>query len=210
MLNVNSNKRTVAINPALTLENSASTTGYSPKRRLFIRVGIAITGVLILLVITTILLGGIALDGLAAGEPAPNFSRTDLQGNLVQLSDYQGQPVMLTFWSPDCEACREELPTLQTIAADPQRTVTLITVVSKVPTDHVQNFVQEAGLTFPVVVDEAGTITADYKVQGIPFTYFINPDGKVDHTMIGAGAAGELQNNLFNWSRTCNIDEVCK
>lgn len=173
-----------------------------------------ITGVIIaiaiVLVAASVILATYVWNGLDAGQPAPTFSGHDLTGKSINLTDYASKPVMLTFWSPDCGACREELPTLQTIAADPNAEVTLVTVVSKMPAAEVQQFVTEAGLTFPVIVDEAGQIAHDYEITGVPVSYFINPDGQIDHSIIGAGREGDLQNNLFAWLSTCSVDEVCK
>ena len=166
--------------------------------------------VAILLFAASIFVANFMLTGLAAGTPAPTFSAPDLNGNLLRLTDYAGQPIMVTFWSPDCFACREELPALQAIASDPKANVTLLTIVSKVPAAEVQAFVAAEGLTFPVIVDEAGAIAQDYQISGVPVSYFINPDGKVDHNVIGAGGEGALTNNLFTWLSTCNLDEVCK
>lgn len=166
--------------------------------------------VAILLFAASIFVANFVLTGLAAGTPAPTFSAPDLNGNLIRLTDYAGKPVMVTFWSPDCFACREELPALQAIATDPEANVTLLTVVSKVPAAEVQAFVAAEGLTFPVIVDEAGAIAQDYQISGVPVSYFINPDGKVDHNVIGAGGAGALTGNLTAWLSTCNLDEVCK
>lgn len=166
--------------------------------------------VAILLFAASLFVANFMLTGLAAGTPAPIFNAPDLSGNLIRLTDYAGQPVMVTFWSPDCFACREELPALQAIASDPNANVTLLTVVSKVPAAEVQAFVAAEGLTFPVIVDEAGTLAQDYQISGVPVSYFINPDGKVDHNVIGAGGEGALTNNLFTWLSTCNLDEVCK
>ena len=166
--------------------------------------------VAMLLFAASLFVANFMLTGLAAGTPAPTFSAPDLNGNLLRLTEYAGQPVMVTFWSPDCFACREELPALQAIASDPNANVTLLTVVSKVPAAEVQAFVAAEGLTFPVIVDEAGAIAQDYQISGVPVSYFINPDGKVDHNVIGAGGEGALTNNLFTWLSTCNLDEVCK
>ena len=149
-------------------------------------------------------------NGLDAGQPAPSFSGHDLNGNPLRLEDYQGKPVMLTFWSPDCGACREELPTLQAIASDPNADITLLTIVSKVPAAEVQQFVTEAGLTFPILVDEPGNIAKAYEITGVPVSYFINPDGKIDHSIIGAGSEDTLRNDLFTWLGTCNLEEVCR
>lgn len=171
--------------------------------------GLGVTAIVLLFAIS-VFLSTVVWNGLDAGQLAPTFEGRDLNGNLMRLADYAGKPVMLTFWSPDCSACREELPALQAIATDPNADITLVTVVSKLPTAEVQQFVQEAGLTFPVIVDEAGAIATDYEIVGIPVSYFINPDGKIDHNVIGAGREGALQNDLFAWLSTCNLDEVCK
>lgn len=178
-------------------------------KRLLKLLGIA-SAALILLFATSAFLAMVVWNGLEAGQPAPAFSGRDLTGQTIALADYAGTPVMLTFWSPDCSACREELPALQTIASDPNAEVTLVTVVSKVPLAEVQQFVEEAGLTFPVIVDEPGAIATAYEITGVPVSYFINPDGKIDHSVIGAGSEGALQNDLFAWLSTCNLDDVCK
>ncbi len=117
---------------------------------------------------------------------------------------------MLTFWSPYCSACLEELPAIQGIANDPNAEVTLVTVVSKLTASEVQQFMAAKGLTFPVLVDELGGIATDYEITGVPVSYFINPDGMIDHSMIGAGSKGALENTLFAWLSTCNLDEVCR
>jgi thiol-disulfide isomerase/thioredoxin len=75
------------------------------------------------------------------GEDAPIFYARDLQGKAVRLSDYLGRPVMLTFWSPECTACREELATLQAIADAPGAGLALLTVVSHPGAADVQAFV---------------------------------------------------------------------
>jgi peroxiredoxin len=147
--------------------------------------------------------------GVPAGELGPDFSGQDLQGNIVRLGELRGRPVMLTFWSPDCFACREELPALQTIAEDPSTEVVLLTVVSRQPAAEVQAYMREHKLTFPVIVDEQGRIPALYKITGIPFTYFIRPDGNVERSVIGAGEPGDLQTNLQRWLSTCQIDAPC-
>lgn len=206
MMNTTMMNTTMQTDPMLT----PVVTHKTPVLKRFLQISGAIIAVAILLFAASVFVATFVLTGLKAGAPAPAFSAHDLNGKLIRLTDYTGKPVMLTFWSPDCFACREELPALQAIATDPKADVMLLTIVSKVPAAEVQNFVKAEGLTFPIIVDEAGALAHDYKITGVPTSYFINPDGKIDHNVIGAGGEGALTNNLFTWLSACNLDDVCK
>lgn len=178
-------------------------------RRLRLLAG-GMLALLLLLAVTFVILTNLWWTGLATGVPAPDFAGYDLHGNPVRLSDLSGRPVMLTFWSPECFACREELPALQAVAADPNAGMELLTVVSYPHAEAVRRFVQEEGLTFPVIMDEQAEITSLYQVRGIPFTYLIDPTGRIEGKVIGAGAPGELQNQLTAWLKTCTVNTTCQ
>ncbi len=45
-----------------------------------------------------------------AGNPAPDFTMTDINGQTFSLSDYQGKVVYLKFWASWCGPCMREVP----------------------------------------------------------------------------------------------------
>src|SRR6056297_1909138 len=62
--------------------------------------------------------------GGLVGNPAPDFTLTDMQGRSVSLSDYRGQVVLVNFWATWCPPCREEMPSMETLYRE-QRTAGL-------------------------------------------------------------------------------------
>lgn len=46
-------------------------------------------------------------------KSAPDFSLQDIHGKTVNLEDFRGKAILLNFWATWCEACKEELPSMQ-------------------------------------------------------------------------------------------------
>lgn len=191
-----------------TLAGHKSTT-ISPKRGRWLRLLILLVSLAVVAGAINILLANLVFTGLPIGTSAPHFTGTTLDGEQLNSTELHGQPMMLTFWSPDCFACREELPALQALAGDPDAEMQLVTVVSHLEPTVVAKFVEQQQLTFPILVDPAGTIAEQYEVSGIPFTYLIDQNGVIDEKVMGAGQTGELQHQLGLWLNSCRIDEVC-
>ena len=49
----------------------------------------------------------------APGQPAPDFSFPDMDGNMVSLEDLRGKYVYIDIWATYCSPCRAEIPYLQ-------------------------------------------------------------------------------------------------
>lgn len=159
--------------------------------------------IVVLLLILSVAFSGILLSGCAGSGPevgklAPDFKLTNLDGQEVSLNGFRGKPVLLNFWAIWCGPCRLEMPFLQEIYEEwtGKGLVVLAVNIQENPT-KVKKFVENAGLTFPVLLSPGNKVPLSYNIRGIPATFLIDADGVIRDIKIGAfSGAGEIESKL--------------
>ena len=120
------------------------------------------------------------------GEPAPDFTLQNLEGESVSLSDLRGSPVMINFWNTGCPPCRNEMPYLQEVYDENRDTgLVLLTINIGQSISTIETFLEDNDLALPVLLDSDGAITRRYGMPGIPTTFFIDRDGILRVKVIG-------------------------
>lgn len=117
---------------------------------------------------------------------APDFTFTLLDGKKLKLSDYQGKPVFLNFWASWCPPCREETPLLVKTSKKYSDKIQFLGVVIQDSEGEAKKFSENYKMNYPSGLDTTGQISKDYKITGIPTSYFITKDGMVKNSWIGA------------------------
>ena len=125
---------------------------------------------------------------LALHSRVTPFQLPDIQkpGDSLALSDLAGRGVLLNFWASWCEPCIAELPLLERLHK--RYSGEHFTVVS-VTDDDPANILRVLGkkrLPFPVLYDKGSRLRARFGGDGLPFTVYIGPDGKVAGARMGA------------------------
>ncbi len=119
---------------------------------------------------------------------APPFTLETLDGRTMSLSDYQGKIVMITIWATWCPPCVRETPRLVNIynAYKDQGFVMLgINTTYQDKRDLVERFVEEQGITYPILLDQDGKVGAAYGGRLMPTSYLIDRTGKIVVTKVG-------------------------
>lgn len=124
------------------------------------------------------------------GQPAPAFVLPSLSGKTISSDDFRGQTLVLNFWASWCPPCRAEMPDFQALweerQPDNDLVVLAVDLLAEDTFEAASGFVDEFGLTFPVVTDTATSEVADrYGVRGLPATFFIDRDGILRRISLG-------------------------
>ncbi|NBI30432.1 redoxin domain-containing protein [Chengkuizengella marina] len=119
------------------------------------------------------------------GNFAPDFSLKGLDGQVYQLSDFEGKPVVVNFWGSFCEPCVREMPAIEDIYNKYQsKDLIILGVNLDEPEVTVQSFVNQVGVTFPILLDK-NIVSDQYDVRYYPTTYFIDANGIIMEKKIG-------------------------
>lgn len=116
---------------------------------------------------------------IGEGTRLPGFelSRLDEEGVLTE-EDLAGTPVVINFWASYCIPCREEAKLLQdTYERYRDDGVVFLGVNYKDSSVAAREFMEEYGMTYPVVSDSNEDLAEELGVKGIPETFFIDADG---------------------------------
>jgi peroxiredoxin len=120
-------------------------------------------------------------------KEAPPFSLNNLDGKKINLSDFRGKPVLITFWATWCDSCKEELPILEKFSGGKkdELTVLMITIDGE-RKRAAQKIINENKITLPVLLLLKEKVMDQYGVRGwVPQTYLIDQEGMLVGKIVG-------------------------
>ncbi len=121
-----------------------------------------------------------------AGYSPPDFTLPTLDGSSIALSDLKGKVVLINFWATWCSPCREEMPSLERLYRHfKYEKFALLAVDIMEHPEKVKKFAREYNLSFPILLDRTGDISAKYAANALPTTYIIDKEGKAVGKAIG-------------------------
>ncbi|WP_321490793.1 redoxin domain-containing protein [uncultured Hyphomonas sp.] len=131
-------------------------------------------------------------SGLPVGRPAPAFTAMDSHGDLVSLSDFTGQTVVLEWTNEGCPFVRKHYAqppgNMQGLQADAEADGTVwLTVISSAPGKQghadgsgANQWTEEHGAKpAHVLLDPEGELGRLYQAKTTPHMFIIGPKGQV-------------------------------
>ena len=120
------------------------------------------------------------------GHPAPALKLSDMDGNTTDLRELRGKWVFVHFWASWCGPCRRELPLLQELPGqlDAER-FAMVLINTAEDEDTVFSFLAAVAPDLNTLLDKDGLSTEAWRPRGLPATYLVDPEGRVQYQALG-------------------------
>ncbi|MDH3535841.1 MAG: TlpA family protein disulfide reductase, partial [Gammaproteobacteria bacterium] len=113
-------------------------------------------------------------------NPPLTIKLTDIDGNPVVRSDFEGRVTLVNFWATWCPPCIEEIPSLNRLQLKMAgRPFELISINYAEDRETVVNFLRRVNVDFPVLLDTDGAYARTWNVITYPSTFVVGPQGKI-------------------------------
>lgn len=122
----------------------------------------------------------------AGHQPPEPDAHTPLEvlggnGRTETLASLRGKVVMINFFAGWCDACQQEVSIIRAA----QRKLeahggTVLGVTYQDSNSDARSYLSHYGLTYPALRDPNGTLAQAYGVTGVPETFIINRQGRVE------------------------------
>lgn len=138
--------------------------------------------------------------------PFADVALEDQYGTMHTLSQYQGKVILLNFFATWCGPCKQEIPDIEAFYQEyGENTQDLVVLgianpategnatAADVSVEELQAFIEEQGITYPVLMDTTGKFFSAYGISAFPTTFMISANGEVYGYVTGALSADLLQ-----------------
>lgn len=153
---------------------------------------------LIFIVFLALRLGTAKSEHRAEGL-APALEFTTFEGETINLDNLRGQGVMVNFWASWCDPCREEAALLeQTWRREQGNGIIFLGLDYLDQEPAAKAYLAEFGITYPNGPDLRSQVARRYGIQGVPETFFIDPEGKITDVVVGPITSQAQLDNYLN------------
>ena len=130
------------------------------------------------------------------GQPAQDFTAVTLEGETVSLSDFRGRPVWLLFGATWCASCRAEAPDVPAAHERYGDDLVILSLYLGEGRADVAAYAERTGLTYRQLPDPTSQISASYRVMGVPAHFFVDAEGVLRGTAVGALAPADIDEHV--------------
>lgn len=126
------------------------------------------------------------LSGAAAAAESIDFELPSLNGDMVRLSDFRGDWVVLNYWATWCAPCREEIPDFSRMYDAHDDIVVLGLAFEDTEPEDFVRFLEQYPASYPILlVDTFDPPESLGAPRALPTTFLVNREGAIVSTWLG-------------------------
>ena len=134
-----------------------------------------------------------------------NITFLDSNEKIIKLTDYKGNLILLNFWATWCLPCKEEMPSLDALKADPSlNNIKIFPInIGKDSIKKSNKFFKDLNIkNLNIYFDNPETLAKDLVLRGVPTTVLFNKEGKEFARIIGSIDFSEKE--FLKWIKLYN------
>ena len=146
--------------------------------------------------------GGSTSVQTSGTQPEISTEVQAVDGSTISVSDFNGVPTAMWFWSPNWGQCRAEAAAVAELNRTFQDNIQFIGVASRGDLSQVKEFIERYAVTdLPHIFDDQGDIWRQYRISSQPAWVFIDANGNQER-VIGALGDTEIRTKLTDFQKS--------
>ena len=119
------------------------------------------------------------------GSKRPDFSMADVEGEMHNISKFDGKVMIVNFWATWCPPCRREIPAFIALQEKYQSQGFVIVGVALDSQQAAIDYVDPMGINYPILVSETEGIAVSQaygnQLSVLPYTVVVDRKGIIRH-----------------------------
>lgn len=132
-------------------------------------------------------------------KPAPSVTVATLDGGQVNIEQYRGKPLLVTFWATTCPGCVKEIPHFAELYKElgPKGFNIVAIAMAYDPPEQVRFMAQQRAIPYTVARDSDGAAARAFgDVKLTPTTFLIDPRGRIVQQKLGEVDIADLRKKI--------------
>lgn len=133
--------------------------------------------------------------GYEIGDLAYDIEIEDINGEVVNLSDFRGKKVYILAWTSTWGACLSEFPEIREVRESINPDEVELLIVNLTLFDNIKSArmaITTESLDSIAYFDVNGQLGSEYNIVGIPAAFYVNSQGIIKNISYGAETASDI------------------
>ena len=124
-----------------------------------------------------------------------------IDGKNINLSDFQGNWVVVNYWATWCPPCIEEMPELQAFHDDniDKGAMVIGINIESIDKQQLESFLDRYSISYPIFISQPAQESELGLIPGLPTTFLVSPESKVVARQIGPVTRKMIEMFIQKW-----------